>query len=111
MLTKQEIAILRKDGEAEDSELPRVFSVLGDENRWKIFRLLMQYNDLCVTDLARVLNVSVPAVSQQLRILEMGGLVSRQRQGQKICYEIARGNSVTALVVRLVTAWRRIRGK
>lgn len=108
MLNKRQTNQLRREYVAADTgELPRLFSVLGDENRWRIFMLLLKHNDLCVTDLANILEVSVPAVSQQLRIMEMGGLIIRQREGQKICYQVQRANRATNLMVRMVALWKR----
>ena len=69
--------------------------------------LLSEYRDLCVTDLANVLRVSVPAVSQQLRIMEMGGLIRKDRQGQKICYRVNRVNPVIQMVDRLVRSFNK----
>ena len=108
MLSKRQTEQLRREYVGGDKEdWPRLFAVLGDENRWRIFMLLLNYKDLCVTDLANILEVSVPAVSQQLKIMEMGVLVVRQRDGQKICYQVQRTNGATKLLVRMVAAWKR----
>lgn len=59
----------------------KLFKALADENRFKIIDLLL-CNNLCVGALARVLNISKPAVSQHLKILREAGLV----RGEKIGY-------------------------
>ena len=77
--------------------LPMLFNALGDQNRMKIFKLLLEDNDshkLCVSDIAKELKTSVPAASKQLKIMEMVGLVKRKRIGQMICYEIVKDNPV-----------------
>lgn len=65
----------------ENTKLVRVLKALGDENRFQIIRLLLK-SDLCVGALARILNISKPAVSQHLKILREAGLV----RGEKIGY-------------------------
>lgn len=59
----------------------RVLKSLGDEKRFQIIRLLLG-SDLCVGALARILNISKPAISQHLKILREAGLV----RGEKIGY-------------------------
>ncbi|MEX0649510.1 MAG: metalloregulator ArsR/SmtB family transcription factor [Candidatus Andersenbacteria bacterium] len=107
MLSKEEVKKIKDVHMAEGSKLPRIFSVLGDANRWHIFTLLIEYNDLCVTDLANVLGVSVPAVSQQLRMMEMSGLIIKEREGQKICYQVSKQDPATRVIIRLVKAFKR----
>lgn len=65
----------------QNTKLVRVLKSLGDENRFQIIRLLLE-NDLCVGALARILDISKPAVSQHLKILREAGLV----RGEKIGY-------------------------
>ncbi len=84
-----------------NEEITRLFQVLGDRNRWRIFSLLLDYNDLCVTELARILEVSVPAVSQHLRLLELSGLIAKEREGQKMCYTVNTTNPQVKEVARL----------
>lgn len=107
MLDTAEIKKIREAHISDNVQLPRVFSILGDTNRWHIFTLLTEYNDLCVTDLANILNVSIPAVSQQLRVMEMGGLVVKERDGQKICYQVSKQDPITRFVIKLVKTFKR----
>lgn len=69
-----------------DKRLVRAMQILGDETRFKIFKLLLGNHDLCVSQIATELNVSPSAISQHFRNFEMVGLVSKTRRGQKICY-------------------------
>ena len=102
MLSKSAISKIQKESVDNNNELPRLFSVLGDQTRWHIFTLLLQHEGLCVTDLANILNVSVPAVSQQLRVMEMSGLMQSKRNGQKICYEVDTNNEITKIIMKLL---------
>ena len=63
------------------------FSLLGDKNRFLIIKLLIEQGEMCVTDLANVLDISVSAVSQHLRILEMSRMIEGEKMGQMICYK------------------------
>ncbi|MGM0651899.1 MAG: ArsR/SmtB family transcription factor [Bacillota bacterium] len=67
--------------ENKSFEMLSVFKTLGDENRYQILKLLNESN-LCVGALARLLNISKPAVSQHLKLLRKAGLV----KGEKIGY-------------------------
>ena len=59
------------------------FSLLGDTNRLRILSILAK-QELCVCDLARVLNMSESAVSHQLRTLRSLRLVGYHKIGRKV---------------------------
>ncbi|RUR83485.1 ArsR/SmtB family transcription factor [Chlorogloeopsis fritschii PCC 9212] len=63
------------------------FSFLGDANRLRILSLLAE-NELCVGDLAAVLDMSESAVSHQLRNLRVMRLVSYRKQGRYVFYRL-----------------------
>ncbi|MBE9044160.1 helix-turn-helix transcriptional regulator [Pleurocapsales cyanobacterium LEGE 10410] len=63
------------------------FRLLGDANRLRILSLLAE-RDLCVCDLAALLEMSESAVSHQLRTLRSLRLVSYQKQGRKVYYRL-----------------------
>jgi ArsR family transcriptional regulator len=73
---------------ADEEHLINVMSLLGDETRFRIFKILQSGNEMCVSEIAAALGVSVPAVSQHFKIFELTGLVDKQRYGQKICYQL-----------------------
>lgn len=84
-----------------DSRLVKAFDALGDETRFKIMRLLSTRRDICVSELAEAVGISTPGVSQQLKVLEAGGLVYKERMGQKICYRLRRDDPLVAQVMNL----------
>jgi DNA-binding transcriptional ArsR family regulator len=61
--------------------LDEVFGALADPTRRRILEHLAQ-GDHCVTDLAKPYDMSLPAVSKHLRVLEEAGLIRRQRNGR-----------------------------
>lgn len=69
-----------------EERLVYAMQLLGDKTRFKIFKLLMTKNDMCVTEIATELGITLSAVSQHFRNFEMIGLVDKERVGQKICY-------------------------
>ena len=63
------------------ARLDRVFSALGDPTRRAILERLAR-GQATVTEVAKPLPISLPAVSKHLRILEQAGLIARQKQGR-----------------------------
>jgi DNA-binding transcriptional ArsR family regulator len=61
--------------------LNRTFAALADPTRRQILAHLAR-GDRRVTDLARPHNMSLPAVSKHLRVLENAGLLRRRRYGR-----------------------------
>jgi DNA-binding transcriptional ArsR family regulator len=61
--------------------LDRVFAALSDPTRRRILAHLAR-GDKCVTHLARPHDMSLPAVSKHLRVLEKAGLLRRRRYGR-----------------------------
>ncbi len=81
-----------------DDELSRVFSALADPTRRDIVTRLA-VGDATVGELAEPYEVSVQAVSKQLKVLEDAGLVSRTRDAQR------RPCHLEAEVFDLMTKW------
>lgn len=81
---------LRRDLLQRDDldSLAELLSLAGNDTRLKILYLLSRHEELCVCDLAGIIEMSVPAISHQLRKLRDRGLVSKRRQGQAIFYQV-----------------------
>jgi ArsR family transcriptional regulator, lead/cadmium/zinc/bismuth-responsive transcriptional repressor len=69
----------------EVSGLSELFRVLSDETRTKILYLLSK-EELCVYDIAQVLEMTLPAVSHHLRLLKAMRLVRARRDGKHVFY-------------------------
>ena len=76
-----------RDGLLEVAGLSKIFKVLGDETRTKIIYLLSQA-ELCVCELAEILEMSLPAVSHHLRLLKTMRLVKYRRDGRQDYYTL-----------------------
>ena len=103
MLNQVEIVKIKNSISSVDDERVRIiFDALGDPSRFQIFKLLVKNQDVCVTDVANILEVSVPAASQQFRILELSGLVKKNRMGQSVCYEIRKNNPLVSALIKIL---------
>jgi len=69
--------------------LNRLFSALADPTRLRIINALMVTKELCVCDLAVIADLSVSAVSHQLRLLRDRDLVNARRDGRMVYYSLA----------------------
>ena len=74
--------------ETELYDLAELFKVFGDSTRIRILFVLSSA-EVCVCDLARVLNMTQSAISHQLRILNQNKLVKSRREGKSIFYSLA----------------------
>ena len=106
MLTTQEIQQVQKsvkdDLPTGRDRLSFVFEALADPTRLKIFQLLITHKGLCVTDLANVCELSIPAISYQLKIMEIVGLVEKERMGKMICYKVRENDSLVKRLVKII---------
>ena len=69
--------------------LSRLFSAFSDPTRLKILHALNVIEELCVCDLAVLSELSVSAVSHQLRLLRDRELVHARRDGRMVYYSLA----------------------
>jgi len=79
-----------------------MFFALGDMTRQRIILLLEKTESLNVTQLARKLPLSRPAISHHLGVLRQAGLVGVRRQGTERHYFLTIGAALV-LLQRLVT--------
>lgn len=73
--------------EEELYDLADLFKVLGDSTRIRIICALFEA-EMCVCDIANVLNMTQSAISHQLRILKQSRLVKNRRDGKVIFYSL-----------------------
>lgn len=80
-----------KEKMPDDSEiydLSDFFKVFGDSTRIKILWALDE-SEMCVCDLAVLLNMTKSAISHQLRSLRQADLVRYRREGKVVYYSLA----------------------
>ena len=85
-----------------EERLINAMQALGDKSRFKMFKIMLSGKEMCVSEIAGALDISVPAVSQHFRIFELVGLVDRQRYGQKICYALKSDDRLVQELIRII---------
>ena len=65
----------------DDSQLDATFAALSDATRRSILATLA-HGEATVNELAEPFDMSLPAISKHLKVLERAGLISRGRNGQ-----------------------------
>lgn len=68
-------------------DLSELFRIFGDSSRIKILFSLFDA-ELCVSDMAAILNLSQSSVSHQLRVLKDAKLVKFRREGKVVYYSL-----------------------
>ncbi|OXZ36512.1 ArsR/SmtB family transcription factor [Finegoldia magna] len=69
-------------------DLSDMFKIFGDQTRVKIL-MALESGELCVCDIAAVMNMSQSAISHQLRVLKQSNIVKTRRQGKVVYYSIS----------------------
>lgn len=68
-------------------DVAEFFKVFADSTRMKIIYALME-NELCVCDIANIVNTTQSAISHQLRILKQEKLVKFRKDGKVVYYSL-----------------------
>jgi ArsR family transcriptional regulator len=68
-------------------DLAELFKVFGDSTRIKILWALDE-EEMCVCDIAFLLNMTQSAISHQLRVLKQADLVKSRREGKIVFYSL-----------------------
>lgn len=68
-------------------DLAELFKVFGDSTRIKILCVLFE-SEMCVCDIAAVLNMTQSAISHQLRVLKNARLVKYRKEGKVVYYSL-----------------------
>ena len=68
-------------------DLAEFFKVFADSTRMKIIYSLMK-NELCVCDIANIVQTTQSAISHQLRLLKQAKLVKFRKEGKVVYYSL-----------------------
>lgn len=77
-------------------DLAELFKIFGDSTRVKILYALLE-GELCVCDIAKLMEVTQSAVSHQLRVLKGSKLVKFRREGKTVYYSLADEHVISIL--------------
>jgi ArsR family transcriptional regulator len=83
-------------------QIDNVFDALGSTPRRKILALLSK-TSLTAGEIGERFEMSAPALSKHLKILENAGLVSSEKKGQFVHYSLADKNMLATLHTFLTT--------
>ena len=70
------------------ADLSDMFKIFGDQTRVKIL-MALESGELCVCDIAAVMDMSQSAISHQLRVLKQSNIVKTRREGKVAYYSIS----------------------
>ncbi|CDE07609.1 MAG TPA: helix-turn-helix transcriptional regulator [Candidatus Faecenecus gallistercoris] len=68
-------------------KLADLYKLIGDTTRCRILFALDQ-NEMCVCDLANVLNMTKSSISHQLAVLRRSGIVKCRKNGKEVYYTL-----------------------
>ena len=68
-------------------DLAELFKVFGDSTRIRILWALHE-SEMCVCDIAVLLNMTQSAISHQLRVLKQANLVKNRKEGKVVYYSL-----------------------
>lgn len=74
--------------EGSFQKMTKLLSIAGSDVRLKILYLLNLEKELCPCDLADILKMSVPAISQHIRKIKDAGIINSRRDGQTLYYSL-----------------------
>ena len=81
------IALENKPSKEELERLSQVFKLLGDLTRTEILWVLDK-NEMCVCDIANVLNMTKSSISHQLSYLKDLNIVKSRKSGKEVYYSL-----------------------
>lgn len=74
-------------------QMTKLLSIAGNDVRLKMLFLLNMENELCPCDIADILEMSMPAISQHLRKMKDAGFIASRREGQTLYYSLVKSDT------------------
>lgn len=91
------VSSVRKKIAREDfSGLAGIYKLLANPMRLKII-FALEKGELCVCDIANAIGLSIPATSQQLKLLRLGKIVRFRTNGKMAYYSLVSPNLYDAI--------------
>ncbi len=67
------------------------FKIMGDSTRLQII-LSLQGREMCVTDIAACVDMSISSVSHQLKSLRLARIIKQRKEGRTVFYSLDDGH-------------------
>jgi ArsR family transcriptional regulator len=77
----------------------RFFFALGDRTRQQILLVFDPSEEICVNDVARLFQLSRPAISHHLKVLRDAGLLISEKRGKEVYYRVNFAHCAEVLTV------------
>lgn len=74
------------------NDMARKIRTIGDEARLKILCVIMNEGKICVSEIAKKLDLSIAIVSHHLQALKEENILTSERDGKNICYRLSNDN-------------------
>ncbi|MBA5730163.1 MAG: metalloregulator ArsR/SmtB family transcription factor [Alkalibacterium sp.] len=95
---KEKVASVKKNLKDKDlSTLLILGKCFSDSSRIKIFYALETYKEMCVCDLAAILNASIATTSHHLRFLKKNGMAKSRQDGKVVYYSLVNEEILSAV--------------
>jgi DNA-binding transcriptional ArsR family regulator len=101
-ITEKEIKENRKLFSEVDKKMAIAFKALSDVNRYRIFRISAEHPKLTVSDISRILNISLPLASQHIKILAQANLLQKERSGKIVFTKLEHDNPFVKVVIKTI---------
>jgi DNA-binding transcriptional ArsR family regulator len=75
-------------GVDQAGELEDLFKVLANDTRLRLLHAITRHHEICVTDLADLVDMKPQAVSNQLQRLSDMGIIASRRSGNNVHYHM-----------------------
>ena len=86
------------------SNVAEFFKIFSDPTRLKIVTILLK-DELCVCDIATILNMSHSSISHQLKVLRQFKIVKNRKEGKVVYYSLDDGH-ITNIVSQSIEHYR-----
>ncbi|HQZ33527.1 MAG TPA: metalloregulator ArsR/SmtB family transcription factor [Ilumatobacteraceae bacterium] len=73
---------------ADVDRITELFRLIGEPTRVRLLYALVEAGEMCVCDLAAVVDTPETSVSHALRLMRMAGIVRTRRDGRMIFYSL-----------------------
>ncbi len=73
---------------ADVDRITELFRLIGEPTRVRLLYALVEAGEMCVCDLAAVVDAPETSVSHALRLMRMAGIVRTRRDGRMIFYSL-----------------------
>lgn len=102
MLIAKELRENRKLFNGNAAQIVSMFKALSEVNRYRILCILTKHPNLFVSDIAQILNISLPLASQHIKVLTQSRLLKKIREGKKVMPKLEQDNPFVKAIIRII---------